>query len=99
MEIHQRRIILDMTPEGEFRTPPNLARPNLARPSLASRIAVGAIIVAVSAGLVATAALAFWVGVMLLPVALVAAGVAYLAVRFQLGRGRPPGRPPTPFGG
>lgn len=91
MEIHQRRIILDMTPEGGFRTPP--------RPSLASRIAVGAIIVAVSAGLVATAALAFWVGVMLLPVALVAAGVAYLAVRFQLGRGRPPGRPPTPFGG
>ncbi len=90
MDIHQRRIILDMTPEGEFRGP--------ARPSLSSRIAVGAIIVAVAAGLAATAALAFWVGVMLLPVALIAAGVAYLAVRFQLWRGGRSGGPPSPFG-
>jgi hypothetical protein len=71
---------LDMTPEGEFRRPP--------RAPIGMRIAAGAILVALLAGGIAAAALAFWLAVMLVPVIAGAILVGYLALRFQLWRAR-----------
>ncbi len=75
---------LDMTPEGMFREP--------LRPPLASRIGVIALMVAVFAGMVGAAALAFWFALALIPVAVVAAVVAWVAFRIQMWRSRRSGR-------
>lgn len=74
----QSRRLLDMNPDGSFRDPP--------RAPLASRIALGAIVIAVLAGGIALAALAFWLAIILIPLAIGAGAVAYLAFRFQLWR-------------
>jgi hypothetical protein len=76
----QRPPLLDMTPEGQFRTP--------AQPPLAVRIGAVAILVAVLTGAVAAAALVFWFALALIPVAIIAGAVGYLALRFQLWRMR-----------
>ncbi len=73
--------VIDMTPDGRFRAPP--APPRL---PLATRIVVGAIVLAVLAGGLALAALALWLALLLIPVAIAAAVVAYLAFRFQVWR-------------
>jgi hypothetical protein len=78
---------IDMTPEGDI-VPP--ARPGLSWPM---RIGIGAVIVAVLAGLAASAAIFLWLASVLIPIAVVAALIAYAALRFQLWRlkGRDPG--------
>ncbi|MDA8050435.1 MAG: hypothetical protein M0002_10570 [Rhodospirillales bacterium] len=72
--------LLDLTPEGEFRRP--------ARPPWAMRLAGWAIVVALIAGGLAVAAVFFWLALLLIPVAIVAALLAYGALRFQLWRNR-----------
>jgi hypothetical protein len=71
--------MLDMTPDGRFRTPQ--------KPPLAIRIAAAALIVAVIAGGLAVAALAIWLAFILIPVVLVAGLIGYAALRFQMRRG------------
>jgi hypothetical protein len=69
---------LDMTPDGEFRQP--------APPSLSERIFRTAVIVAIVAGGLALAALAFWFALLLIPVAVVAGLLAWAALRWRLWR-------------
>jgi Flp pilus assembly protein TadB len=71
---------LDMTPDGRFREPP--ATP------IATRIARTALAVAVLAGVLSALILALWFALALIPVAIVAALVAWVAYRFQLWRAR-----------
>ena len=73
--------IIDMTLDGEFVSPPPLARP-----PIGARIMVWAIVAMVLAVAVLIVALTFWFVVMLLPLVLGAALVAYIALRFQLWR-------------
>ena len=72
------RLEIDMRPDGSFRGP--------AKPPLAARIFFWAILVATITGAVVIAALALWVALALIPLAIGAAIVAYLAFRFQLWR-------------
>jgi hypothetical protein len=69
---------LDMLPDGSFRDPP--------KPPVAARVLVWATLFAVVAGAFAVAAFALWVALIILPVALGAGVVAWLAFRFQLWR-------------
>jgi hypothetical protein len=88
---------LEMTLEGEFVSPP--------KPPLSTKIMFWAVLIAVLAGAVTLAALALWVALLVLPIAIGAALVGYLMFRYrmwragqQLGGGqrgvwmRPPGR-------
>lgn len=74
------RFQIDMTPDGEFRTPP--------RTPVSTRIIAGAVLLAVVAGGIAFAALALWVALTLIPVVLGAILVAVGMIRFQLWRAR-----------
>jgi len=74
--------IIEMTLEGEFVSPP--PPPRL---PVATRIMVWAIVAMVLAIAVLIVALTFWVVVMILPLILGAALVAYLAFRYQMWRG------------
>ena len=78
-----------LPPQIEMRIDGDLLPPTVSWPM---RLAGAAIIVAVLAGVVAMAALAFWVALALIPVALVAGLVAWAAIRFQIWRGRRSGR-------
>ena len=69
---------LDMTPDGQFRGP--------APPSVAERIFRAAVIVAVIAGGLGLAALAFWFALLLIPVAIVAGLLAWAALRWRVWR-------------
>ncbi|HTW70587.1 MAG TPA: hypothetical protein VME47_11920 [Acetobacteraceae bacterium] len=71
---------LEMRVDGSFRTPP--------RPPLLTRIFIWAAVVAVIAGGLALAAFALWLALFLVPVALIAGVIAWLAFRFQLWRAR-----------
>jgi hypothetical protein len=71
---------LEMRTDGSFRAPP--------RPSILTRIFIWAAVIAVIAGGLAAAAFALWIALILVPVALIAAVIAWLAFRFQLWRGR-----------
>jgi hypothetical protein len=66
------RRTLDMTPDGQFRR-----QPGRAGLPFMQRIFLGAVIVATVAGGFALSALAFWLAMFLLPVALVAGLVAW----------------------
>ncbi len=68
--------LLDMTPQGEFVTKP-------VRSTWPLRLGVGAALIAVAASGLLLAALFLWVASILMPVALLAAVVAYAAFRFQ----------------
>ncbi len=70
--------LLDLTPDGQFRRP--------VRPSWAMRLAGWALVVAILAGGLAAAAVALWLALALIPVAIVAGLVAYAAFRFHLWR-------------
>ena len=59
---------LDMTPDGAFRRPPQMA------PTLSLKLLVGGVLVAMIAGGIAVAAIALWLLSMVLPV-LILAGV------------------------
>jgi len=69
---------LDMTLEGEFRSPP--------KPPLMTRILIWAVIVAVIASALVIAAFALWLALIILPVAVGAAVVAWAIWRFQMWR-------------
>ncbi|MGE0418496.1 MAG: hypothetical protein AB7O80_16970 [Acetobacteraceae bacterium] len=69
---------LDMTIEGDFRTPP--------KPPLLSRILFWAIVVAVIAGALTIAAFALWIALLILPVAIGAAIIAWAIYRYQIWR-------------
>jgi hypothetical protein len=69
---------LDMLPDGSFRQP--------ARPPILTRIFLWAVVIAVIAGGLAAAAFALWLALILVPVALLAGAIAWLAFRFQLWR-------------
>jgi hypothetical protein len=71
---------LDMLPDGSFRQP--------ARPPILTRIFLWAVVIAVIAGGLAAAAFALWLVLILLPVALLAGAIAWLAFRVQLWRAR-----------
>jgi len=73
--------IIDMTLEGGFVSPPPLSSP-----PLGARIMVWAVVAMVLAMTVLIVAVAFWFVVMILPLVLGAALVAYLALRYQLWR-------------
>ncbi len=72
------RRVVDMTPDGRFAPPPRLP--------LATRVLGIAVLVAVVAGGLALASLALWIALMLIPIAVVAVLIAYLAVRWQAWR-------------
>lgn len=67
---------LDMTPEGEFRTPPPTP--------WATKLLRYAIVVAVLAGAFAVAALVLWAALIMIPIAIGAALVAYGAFRWRM---------------
>jgi hypothetical protein len=67
-----------MTPDGEFRMPP--------RPPLLKRILVWALLVAVIAGSFAMAAVALWLALIILPIAILAALLAWGIYRYQVWR-------------
>ena len=76
--MNQRPPELDMTIEGEFRTPP--------KPPLLNRILLWAIIVAALAGALVFAALVLWLALIILPVAIGAALIAWAIYRYQAWR-------------
>ncbi len=65
-----------MTPGGDFVAPPS-------RSLWPLRLGLGAAVVAVVAGALTVAAVFLWLVSILLPIALFAAAVAYVAFRFQ----------------
>jgi hypothetical protein len=79
------RRTIDMTPDGQFRRRPGLP--------IMQRLFLGAVIVAAVAGGLALSALAFWLAMFLLPVALIAGIVAWGMFRVL------DTRPPQSFGG
>jgi fatty acid desaturase len=78
MGMYSEKPILDMTPDGRFRSPQ--------KPPFAVRIAAVALVIAVVAGGLAAAAFALWLVFMLIPVVLVAGLIGYAALRFQVRR-------------
>ena len=68
---------LDLLPDGSFRP---------RRAPMASRIFAWAIVIAAVAAALAVAAFALWFALVLIPVVLVAALIAWLAFRFQMWR-------------
>lgn len=74
------RPAVDMTPDGRFLPPP--------RPPMNLRIGGIAVVVAVLAVGLGVAALALWFALILLPIAVGAAAVAWLAFRLQIWRAR-----------
>ncbi len=73
--------VLDMTPQGEFAAAPR-------RSAWPLRLGIGAALVAVVTSGLILAALFLWVASILLPVALMAGAVAYVAFRYQRWRAR-----------
>lgn len=71
---------LEMTPDGRFRLPP--------RPTLTGRIGRTALLVAVVSGALATALLALWFALALIPIAIGAAVVAWVAFRLRVAMAR-----------
>ena len=77
--------ILEMTVEGDFVDPPQ-GRPGTQRVPFGTRVLIWASVVAVIAVGCAIAVFALWLLAVLIPVALIAALVAYAALRFQMWR-------------
>ena len=75
------RRTLDMTPDGQFRS-----RPGPRGLPFMERIFVGAVIVAAVAGGFAISVLAFWLAILLLPVAIVAGLVAWGMLKMMSSR-------------
>jgi membrane protein implicated in regulation of membrane protease activity len=69
---------LDMTINGEFVSPP--------KAPISSRIFMWAIVIAVLAGALSLAAFALWVALLILPVAVGAAVVAWAMFRYRVWR-------------
>lgn len=75
---YRRPPELDMTVNGEFVSPP--AAP------VSSRILMWAVVIAIVAGALSVAAFALWLALVILPVALGAALVAYAMMRYRMWR-------------
>jgi hypothetical protein len=71
---------LEMRADGSFTVPP--------RPPILTRIFIWAVVISVIAGGLAAAAFALWIALILVPVALLAGVIAWLAFRFQIWRAR-----------
>jgi hypothetical protein len=67
-----------MTIEGEFVSPPTAP--------IANRILMWAVVIAIIAGALSLAAFALWLALLILPVALAAAVVAWAMFRYRLWR-------------
>ena len=79
--------VLDMTLDGQFREP--LRQGNAGpRVPMSFKLLIGAVVVAVLAGTAAVAALMLWVVSLLLPLMIIAGGVAYAAFKYRQWRGR-----------
>jgi hypothetical protein len=74
---------IDMRADGTFRLPPQPPRP-----PLLTRIFIWAAVIAAITGALAVAAFALWIALILIPVALLAGVIAWLAFRFRLWRAR-----------
>ena len=85
--------LIDMAPDGTFRSP----SPGQRAP-LSFKLLLGATVVAVVAGALTLAALAVWVAALLLPVVIVAGFVAWATLRYRRWRrgGVPAQRMPYP---
>jgi hypothetical protein len=70
---------LDLLPDGSFRP---------RQPPLAARVFRWAVVVALLAGALALAAVALWFALVLIPVAIGAGLIAWLAFRYQLWRAK-----------
>jgi hypothetical protein len=82
-------VILDMTPEGEFREPPAQPPRSWLDRTLARVGGAAALVTLGAAGLLAVALAIVFVG-LLIPIVLVAGGTAYATLRWRARRG---GRP------
>jgi len=71
---------LDMTVDGEFVSPP--AAP------VASRVMIWAVLIAVAAGALSLAAFALWLALLILPIAVGAAIIAWAMMRYRIWRGQ-----------
>jgi hypothetical protein len=74
---------IDMTPSGEFVSPPPGSGSTPAPSIWPLKLAFGAATIAVVAGAVALAAIFLWVASLLIPVAIVGGAIAYGAFRYQ----------------
>lgn len=74
---------LDMTPDGEFVSPPPGGYGG-ARTPWSSRLLRTAVLVAVLGGVVIVAGLALWLALLMVPVVLAAAAIGYGAYRWRL---------------
>jgi len=84
----QRPPIIDMRPDGSFQAPP---RSNLL---LSTKVALAAIAIVVIGGGLMIAALAIWFISLILPAVVLAAAVAYIALKLRgwtIRRGPPRG--------
>lgn len=81
--------VIDMTPDGRFREPVRQrpASGAASRIPASFKLLIGAVVLAVLAGTAAIAALALWIVSMLLPVMLIAGGVAYATFKYRQWRG------------
>jgi hypothetical protein len=73
-------VVIDMTPDGRFARPPGSP--------FAEQVLRIAVLVALITGALALAALVLWAALVLIPVALGAALVAYAAFRWRVWRAR-----------
>ncbi len=71
---------IEMTPDGRFRTPPPTP--------WATKLLRWAIVVAIGAGALALAGFVLWFALMLIPVAIGAAVIAYGACRWRMWKAR-----------
>ena len=84
MDDRSPRVILDMTPDGDFRaTPRSAERPASTWPL---KLGLGAAVVSAGAIAIVAAALFLWLASVLIPIAIVAGLVAYIAFRIQVFR-------------
>jgi hypothetical protein len=80
--------VIDMTPDGRFREPLRQAGLGASgRVPVSVKLLLGAVAVAVLAGTAAVAALALWFVSMLLPLMVIAGGVAYATFKYRQWRG------------
>lgn len=79
---------LDMTPDGGFRVP--------RRPSLGFRLLLGAVVLAVVAALGVLGALVVGFALLMVPVVIAAALVAYFLLRFRIWQARRRATTPRP---
>ena len=73
----QRPPIIDMRPDGSFQPPPR------STVLLSTKVALAAMAVVVIGGGLTVAALAIWLVALILPTIVLAAGIAYVALKLR----------------